>query len=49
MSDTTTELGLHEFGFSTEQVHSGYLGEAGHGARITPTSARNTSGLRWQV
>lgn len=26
----------HEFGFSTDQVHAGYLGERGHGARITP-------------
>ncbi len=26
----------HEFGFTTTQVHSGYLGEGGYGARITP-------------
>ncbi|WOF23281.1 O-acetylhomoserine aminocarboxypropyltransferase/cysteine synthase [Microbacterium betulae] len=33
---TETPRDAHEFGFSTEQVHAGYLGEAGHGARITP-------------
>ncbi|MFF1831409.1 O-acetylhomoserine aminocarboxypropyltransferase/cysteine synthase family protein [Paenarthrobacter sp. NPDC058040] len=30
------QLTTHEFGFSTEQVHVGYQGERGHGARITP-------------
>ncbi|MFT4259994.1 O-acetylhomoserine aminocarboxypropyltransferase/cysteine synthase family protein [Microbacterium sp.] len=36
MTDISTLAPPHEFGFSTEQVHAGYLGEAGHGARITP-------------
>ncbi|MFK4761513.1 O-acetylhomoserine aminocarboxypropyltransferase/cysteine synthase family protein [Microbacterium sp. ZW T5_45] len=36
MTDTLFETETHTFGFSTEQVHAGYLGEAGYGARITP-------------
>ncbi|GAA3668681.1 O-acetylhomoserine aminocarboxypropyltransferase/cysteine synthase family protein [Microbacterium marinilacus] len=36
MTETPTPSDAHEFGFSTEQVHAGYLGEGGYGARITP-------------
>lgn len=36
MTETPTATEAHEFGFSTEQIHAGYLGEAGYGARITP-------------
>ncbi|MGO2660289.1 O-acetylhomoserine aminocarboxypropyltransferase/cysteine synthase family protein [Mycetocola reblochoni] len=36
MNQTPDAPHEHHFGFSTEQVHAGYLGEAGHGARITP-------------